>query len=289
MLPVIAGFVGGDAVADVISTGIHESDELSMILDIGTNTEVILGDKYGLTACSCASGPAFEGAHIKFGMKAVTGAIERLKIEPSQNRVNYETIGKVKPVGLCGSAIIDAVANLLKCRLIDGEGKLTEDVASKRLTKIEGKKAFVLVSRTDGAIRDIMITQADIRETQLAKAAIYAGCSILMKKRHVKPNSIKRLYIAGAFGNYLDLTNAKMIGLLPDIPTRRIALVGNAAGAGACMALISRELRHIAASVGRKTDYVELALEPDFQSEFAMAMFLPHRDLQRFASSKKML
>ena len=289
VLPAIAGFVGGDAVADIISTGIHESDELSMILDIGTNTEVILGDKQGLTACSCASGPAFEGAHIKFGMKAVTGAIEKLEIEPQGNRVNYLTIGNVKPVGLCGSAIIDAVANLLKRRLIDKEGKFTEDIAPKRLTKTDGKRAFVLVSKTEGAIRDIMITQADVRETQLAKAAIYAGCSILMKKRHIKPRDIKRLYIAGAFGNYINTTNAKIIGLLPDIPIRRMTFVGNAAGAGSRMALISRELRQTAVSISRKTSYVELALEPDFQSEFTMAMFFPHRDLGRFPSFKKLV
>jgi len=289
VFPIIAGFVGGDAVADIISTGIYESAELSMIMDIGTNTEIILGDKHGLAACSCASGPAFEGAHIKFGMKAVTGAIEKLEIEPDGNRVNYQTVGNAKPVGLCGSAIIDAVANLLRCQLIDKEGKFTENIRSRRMTKTNGKRAFILVSKKEGATREITITQADIREIQLAKAAIFSGCSVLMKKKHVKPRSIKRLYIAGAFGNYLDLTNAKMIGLLPDIPTPRIALVGNAAGAGARMALISRELRHIAASVSRKTDYVELALEPNFQSEFTMAMFFPHRDLQRFASLKKLL
>lgn len=288
IFPVIAGFVGGDAVADIISTGIYEADALSMVLDIGTNAEVILGDKDSLTVCSCASGPAFEGAHIECGMKSVTGAIEKLEIEPRKYSVNYETIGNTRPVGLCGSAIIDAVANLLKCQLINREGRFTEDTRSPRLMKVDGKKAFVLVSKMKGAVRDITITQEDVNEIQLAKAAIYAGCSILMKRKHVKPHDIKKLYVAGAFGNYIDPMNAKIIGLLPDIPTNRIAFVGNAAGAGARMALISRSLRQVAASVSRKASYVELALEPDFQSEFAAAMFFPHRDLERFRSIKEL-
>jgi len=288
VFPVIAGFVGGDAVADIISTGIHEANELSMVLDIGTNTEVILGNKHELTACSCASGPAFEGAHIKFGMKAVSGAIEKLDIEPTQFSVSYRTIGNVKPLGLCGSAVIDAVASLLKCQLIDKAGKFAEDIKSPRLVKMNGQKAFVLVSEVEGAARDIAITQKDIREIQLAKAAIYTGCSILMKKRRIQPRNIKKLYVAGAFGNYINLTNAKMIGLLPDIPTERVTLVGNAAGAGARMALISKKMRQIAVNVSRKVDYLELASEPDFQSEFTAAMFFPHQDLDRFPSFRNM-
>ena len=289
IFPVIAGFVGGDAVADIVSTGIYEADVLSMVLDIGTNAEVILGDKDSLTVCSCASGPAFEGAHIECGVKSVTGAIERLEIEPRKYSVNYETIGNTRPVGLCGSAIIDAVANLLKCQLIDREGKFIKDTRTPQLIKMDGKRAFVIASKKQGAARNIMITQEDIEEIQLAKAAIYAGCSILMDRKHVKPHNIKKLYVAGAFGNYIDPTNAKIIGLLPDIPESRITFVGNAAGAGARMALISRSLRQVAASVSRKVDYIELALEPDFQSEFAAAMFFPHRDLDRFRSIKELL
>jgi len=288
VFPVIAGFVGGDAVADIISTGIHEANELSLVLDVGTNTEVILGNRHELTACSCASGPAFEGAHVKFGMKAASGAIEKLGIEPKQYGVSYRTIGSVKPSGLCGSAVIDAVASLLKCRLIDRAGRFTEGIQSPRLVKMNRQKAFALVSKMEGAARDVAITQNDIREIQLAKAAIYTGCGILMKKRRIQPRDIKKLYIAGAFGNYINLTNAKMIGLLPDIPTERVTLMGNAAGAGARMALLSKKMRQIAVNVSRKVDYVELASEPDFQSEFTAAMFFPHQDLDRFPSFRNM-
>jgi len=286
IFPIIAGFVGGDAVADIISTGIYGSDKLSMVLDIGTNTEVLIGDKHGLMACSCASGPAFEGAHIKCGVKAVTGAIEKLQIDPKGYGVNYQTIGGVKPIGLCGSAIVDTVANLLKSRVIDKDGKFTEFLHSPRLRKIDGEKAFVLVSKEEGATRNIVVTQKDIREIQLAKAAIYTGCHILMKRKSIKPSDIKKLYMAGAFGNYLNPLNAKLIGMLPDIPTELINFVGNAAGTGARMALISKKLRDVAASISRKTDYVELASEPDFQTEFASAMYFPHRDLSRFQSFK---
>jgi len=288
VLPVIAGFVGADAVADIVSTGIYESDKLSMIVDMGTNTEVILGDKHEIVACSCASGPAFEGAHVKCGMKAVTGAIEKLQINPENYEVSYRTIENAKPMGLCGSAIIDAVANLLKCKIIDRDGRFADAPVTSRLKTTNGTKSFILVSREEGATRDIMITQKDIREVQLAKAAIYTGCYILMKRKNIKPADIKKFYVAGAFGNYINLENAKLIGMLPDIPTKFITFVGNAAGAGARMALISKTQRQIAASISRKVDYVELALDPDFQREFALATCLPHRNLDRFPSVKNL-
>jgi uncharacterized 2Fe-2S/4Fe-4S cluster protein (DUF4445 family) len=288
VFPIIAGFVGGDAVADIVSTGLYESDILSMVLDIGTNTEVVIGDENGLVACSCASGPAFEGAHIKYGMKAERGAIEKLNIEPEERRVYFQTIGNVKPLGLCGSAIIDVIASLLKCRLIDANGTFAESSYTPRLKTVDGEKNFVLVSKMEGASRDIVVTQKDIREVQLAKAAIYTGCYILMSKKGVKPRDIKKLYVAGAFGNYLNIENSKLIGMLPDIPSESITFVGNAAGAGARMALISKKLRQTSALVSKKVTYVELALQPNFQSEFTSAMFFPHRDLQRFPSVRKL-
>jgi uncharacterized 2Fe-2S/4Fe-4S cluster protein (DUF4445 family) len=288
VFPIIAGFLGGDAVADIISTGIYESDDLEIALDIGTNTEVVIGNKDGLMACSCASGPAFEGAHVKCGMKAATGAIERLRIETKKFSVDYKVIDGSKPLGLCGSGIIDAVASLLKCGLIDRNGALADSSLTPRIKGIGKKKSFVLVSRTEGAARDIVITQQDIREVQMAKAAIYTGCYILMKRKKVSLRDLKKLHVAGAFGNYLDLENSKMIGLLPDVPTELISLVGNAAGAGARMALISKKLRETAAVISRRVDYVELASEPDFQEEFTSAMFFPHKDLNRFNSIKKL-
>jgi uncharacterized 2Fe-2S/4Fe-4S cluster protein (DUF4445 family) len=285
VLPVIAGFVGADAVADIVATEIYKSNRLSLVIDIGTNTEIVLGDKREMTACSCASGPAFEGAHIKCGMKAVTGAIERVQIERQRNyRVKYQTVGNAKPIGACGSAIIDAVANLLKNKLIDTRGIFVKHSSTPRLRTKNGMKEFVLVFRKEGATRNIVITQKDIEQVQLAKAAIYTGCHILMKEKHIKPEDITKVFVAGAFGNYINVDNAKLIGMLPEISTKRIRFVGNAAGAGARMALISKKHRRIASLISKKVQYIELALDPDFQREFASAMFLPNKDLGRFPS-----
>jgi uncharacterized 2Fe-2S/4Fe-4S cluster protein (DUF4445 family) len=275
MLPVIAGFVGSDAVADVISTEIYRSNQLSLVIDIGTNTEIILGNRNRMTACSCASGPAFEGFHIECGMKAVSGAIEKLQIETSASgelSIEYETVGKVRPVGICGSGIVDAVANLLKLHIIDKSGVFATDFHSHRLKTTKGLKELVLISRKEGAARDIVVTQKDIEQVQLAKAAIFAGCQILMKTMKVRTRDIKKMYVAGAFGNYMNINNAKLIGMLPNIRKSSIRFVGNAAGTGARMALISRKHRRIERLVQRKTQYVELALDPDFQKEFSSGM-----------------
>jgi len=290
VLPVIAGFVGADAVADIIATGIHRSDELSLVVDIGTNTEVILGNKEAMIASSCASGPAFEGAHIKCGMKAVTGAIERLTIDPRTLEVTYETVGGTPPVGLCGSAVIDGIAELFRAGVIDRGGRMIGPDRRDRIRVVDGEREFILVHKgEDGAKRDIVITQQDIREIQLAKSAIYTGCYILMKRMKIRPEDIKRCYIAGAFGNYINPTNAKLIGMLPDISLDKVEFVGNAAGAGARMALISKDVRKEAAEIARKVEYIELALDPDFQLEFASAMYLPHRDVNRFSSLKDLV
>ncbi len=273
--PVIAGFVGSDALADIISTEIYRSNQLSLVIDIGTNTEIVLGNKNQMTTCSCASGPAFEGYHIECGMKALSGAIERLHMATSASgdlNIEYETIGKERPIGICGSGIIDAVADLLRLHIIDESGVFTNRFYSRRLTTKQGVKKLILVSRREGAVRDIVITQKDVEQVQLAKAAIRAGWRILMKAKKSASRDIKSMYVAGAFGNYMNIDNAKLIGMLPNIPTNRIRFVGNAAGAGARMILISRKLRQTESFVKRKTQYVELALDPDFRKEFSSGM-----------------
>jgi uncharacterized 2Fe-2S/4Fe-4S cluster protein (DUF4445 family) len=279
MPPVIAGFVGSDAVADIISTGIYWSNRLSMVIDIGTNTEIMLGNKDGMMACSCASGPAFEGSHIECGMKAISGAIEKLQINASPSgdlNVHCETIGGVGPVGMCGSGIIDAVASLLQLHAIDRSGVFTRDFHSSRLRTNRGLEEFVLITRGERVARDIVITQKDIEQVQLAKAAIFAGCQILMKTRKVKTQDIETMFIAGAFGNYMNVDNAKLIGMLPSVHTNGIRLVGNAAGAGARLVLISRKQRLQESLVQQKTRYVELALNPDFQKEFSSNIPFTH-------------
>jgi uncharacterized 2Fe-2S/4Fe-4S cluster protein (DUF4445 family) len=287
-LPVIAGFVGGDAVADILATEILYADDLSMIVDIGTNTEIVLGDSKKLVACSCASGPALEGAHIKNGMRAVEGAIEHLSINPNTLDVKYKTISEKKPLGLCGSAIIDAIAELLKVGLIDRSGKFNKEFKSPRL-RFNGKSVeFVISWKNENAIKnDIVVTQKDVREVQLAKAAIYTGIHILMTRMHLQTNDIKKIFLAGAFGNYIDPYNAKIIGMYPDISLDRVSFVGNTAGSGARMTLVSVDARKEAAIIAKNVDYVELGAEPNFQNEFIKAILLPHQEYTRFPNVNK--
>ena len=289
VLPVIAGFVGADAVADVLSTEIYKSKELSMLLDIGTNTEVFVGNSEDILSCSCASGPAFEGAHIKNGMKAVTGAIEKVSIHPDSNyEVEYETLDDVAPTGLCGSAMIDIVAEMFKHGIINKRGRFNAHVKTPRLRMDDGCFEFVVVWKSEsGTGRDITVTQKDINEVQLAKAAIFAGCWILMKRKSVDVNDLGQVFIAGSFGSYLNPENAKFIGLVPDVPAEKIKFVGNTALTGAKMALISKEARKTAETLSKRVRYIELASDPDFRMEFADAMFIPHKNLNRFPSVKK--
>lgn len=287
VLPIIAGFVGADAVADVLSSGIYESKVLSLLLDIGTNTEVFVGNCEDILSCSCASGPAFEGIHIKHGMKAVTGAIEKLRINQNYE-VEYKTIDDAAPRGLCGSAMIDVVAEMFKHGIINNRGRFKTSATTPRLKRINGDIEFTLVNKDESGInQDITVTQKDINQIQLAKAAIFAGCWILMKRKNVKTDDVDQLLIAGSFGRYIDPENAKIIGLVPDVPTEKIKFIGNTALTGAKMALISVEARKTTEVLSRRIRYLELATERDFQSEFADALFIPHKDASRFPSVKE--
>lgn len=241
VLPVIAGYVGADAIGDVYSTGILNSNAVEIVADIGTNGEVFVSDNMGLLSCSCAAGPAFEGAHIKHGMKAYTGAIESVHIDPKTYEVKYETIGGDSPTGICGSGIIDLIAELLKAEIIDNRGRFMQ-LSTPRLKMIDEEPQFVVAwSNETGIADDITITQRDIKEVQLAKAAMHAGTSILMKAKHIDDADINRFCIAGAFGSHIRAESALFIGLIPDIPLEKVEFVGNTALSGAKSALISKE------------------------------------------------
>jgi len=290
VLPVIAGFVGADAVGDILATKIFEAEKIRLTIDIGTNTEIVLGNKDELFTTSCASGPAFEGMHITHGMKAVEGAIEKVKIDPETFEVHYETIGNTEPVGICGSAMVDIVAEMLKTGLIDRTGKFNVNKGAKRFRKVNDEHFFVIAKSDEtksGA--PIIVTQKDIREIQLAKAAIHTGCSILMRKRGVSTDLIDKIFVAGAFGNYLNIENSIIIGLLPDVPSSKVKFVGNAAGSGAIMSLISKKEREKAKEIAKRTKYIELAIDPSFHMELAASMYLPHKNLDKFPTVKKLL
>jgi uncharacterized 2Fe-2S/4Fe-4S cluster protein (DUF4445 family) len=289
VLPVVAGFVGADAVAVVLATEIHKKKELCLALDIGTNTEIILGNKDNLMACSCASGPALEGAHIKHGMRAASGAIERVQVDPATFDVRYQTVDNVKPRGICGSGIVDVTAEMLKTGIVNVMGAINKQIKSPRLRSENGLEFVVAWGKETATGKDITITQRDIREIQSAKAAIHTGASTLMKKSKVTEKDIDIVFVAGAFGSYIDPQNARIIGMYPEIALKKVKVIGNAAGTGARMALTSKAARSQAETISGIIKYVELATEPDFQADFCNSLCMPYADLSRYPETSRML
>jgi len=288
-LPTIGGFVGADNVANMVVTKLPDSNDIGMCIDIGTNTEIGIGNReMGIWYDSCASGPAFEGMMIKHGMRAVSGSIERISIDIESLEPVYRTIDDEPPMGICGSGLIDALAEMLKAGIIDTSGRFNSEYSkiSKRIRQgVDGLEYVVAYKEeTKGRIdTDIVITQRDVRELQKAKAAIHTGASLIMRKLGITENDIKTLYVAGAFGNYIDPENARTIGMYPEVPIERIKFIGNSAGTGARMCLISKEEREYAEYIVKnKIKYFELAADPEFQTEFINSTFLPYRDLSKY-------
>ena len=256
----IAGYVGADHVAALLSTGIGATTRTALALDIGTNTEISLARGGRLRSCSSPSGPAFEGAHITAGMRAAPGAIERVRIRGTE--VSTYTIGRLPPIGICGSGILDAVAEMRAAGAIDRRGNFRA-----------GASEFLLVPAAQaGHRRDITITRGDVNEIQLAKAAIRAGIDTLLREAECEPADLEEIVVAGAFGSYLDLSSAVRVGLLPGVPLERFRQVGNAAGAGARQMLSSLDRRRAAQAIARRAEYLELATHPAFHRGFVNAM-----------------
>jgi uncharacterized 2Fe-2S/4Fe-4S cluster protein (DUF4445 family) len=271
LLSNIAGFVGADHVAMLLATEAWQAKGSIVALDIGTNTEVSLVHHGKITAVSCASGPAFEGGHIKDGMRAAAGAIERVRI--TDDTIQYQTIDQGLPVGICGSGILDILSQLYLSRIIDEAGRIIEKHPRVRTSK--GQREFVVVSEDE---RDgqpaITITQHDVRELQLAKAAIRAGIQVLLEASGCPEEEIEQVIIAGAFGTYIDVSSAVAIGMLPSLPLNRFKQVGNAAGMGAKLALISLSKRTEAQTLASQVNYIELGSAPHFERTFAQANYL---------------
>ena len=271
-LPPVAGFVGSDHVAMLLASGFYQHEGNVLGLDIGTNTEIALKTQEGITSCSTASGPAFEGARIKCGMRAAPGAVERVKINDGDLKVEIKTIADGAPIGICGSGIVDAIAQMLRVGIIDDRGKLQLGRQGVRQNSA-GKREFVLAQADDHrCANDIVVTQRDVAEIQLAKGAIRTGMNILMARAGLAPENIDRVVIAGAFGSYMDPASAIALGMFPRIPLERFTQVGNAAGAGAKAILVSMEQRRRAEQLAREVGYIELAVEPDFHQQFARGM-----------------
>jgi len=268
LLPNIAGYVGADHMAMILATGVAKRPGVVLALDIGTNTEVVLSNHGRLTSLSCASGPAFEGAHIKHGMRAAPGAIERVRL--SRGRVEYQTIGAAPPAGICGSGILDTLAQLCQAGLVDERGRMKDH---PWMRGERAQREMVLVPRQVrlGAPGEITFTQKDVRELQLAKGAMRTGIQVLLRTNGLGYDQIDEVIIAGAFGTYIDVGSAIAIGMLPPLPLDRFRQVGNAAGMGAKLALISRHKRVEAQALARRVGYVELAADPQFSETFARA------------------
>jgi uncharacterized 2Fe-2S/4Fe-4S cluster protein (DUF4445 family) len=288
VLPNEAGFVGADNVGVLITEEPHKSEETQLIIDIGTNGELVLGNKERLISSSCATGPALEGAQLSYGMRAAPGAIERITIDPESHEVDYKVIGRdawkrfsrpeeMKTKGICGSGILDLLAELYKTGVILKSGQFNKEQKSDRyrLNSEDNQPEFVIAWKEETSIgKDVVITQKDIRQIQLAKGALYAGCKIMMKRLALE--SVDRVKIAGAFGTHVDSEKALIMGLFPDCEIERVTSVGNAAGDGARIALLNRDKREEADWVSRNVEYIELTIEEDFQREFMAAMHLPH-------------
>jgi uncharacterized 2Fe-2S/4Fe-4S cluster protein (DUF4445 family) len=269
MPPNIAGYVGADHVAMLLGADLSNVTRTTVALDIGTNTEISLFHNGRHFSCSCASGPAFEGAHINNGMRAAPGAIERVRIEG--DKVLVQTIGDEPATGICGSGILDVIAELIKNGLLDKRGLLSG--THPALQNITGKTEFVLVPASKTAThKDISVSRQDVNEIQLAKAAIRAGVEVLLSQAGIEDKDIERFIVAGAFGTYLDISSAVQIGMFPDIPRDRFEQIGNAAGGGARKLLISRHQRQLADRIAGNVNYVELATHPNFMKIYVKAL-----------------
>ena len=274
-LPVEAGFIGADNVAVLIAEEPYKQEKMQLIIDIGTNTEICLGNKEKLYVTSCATGPALEGAQISCGMRASEGAIEKISIDPLTLEPTYRTIKNVlHPIGICGSGIIDAVAQMAFAGIIDADGKFSKHAVSKRIrTNGAGRKEYVLYFAQRPNERDIVITQKDVRAVQLAKAALYAGAKALIKRSGI--DHVDEVVLAGGFGSYINKDNALQLGMFPDCNLEHVTVSGNAAGMGAKLALLNTDKRKEAIEVAKHVEFVETATDLEFQRMFADAMSIP--------------
>lgn len=296
VLPIAASFVGADAMAVVIAEEPHKQDENLLIIDIGTNAELIAGNRDGLVCTSTPTGPAFEGAHVEYGMRAADGALERIEIDPDTLEPRYRVIGTEGwgphdletgdstdgsgPVkGICGSAIIDGVAEMFRVGIITPRGHFSPDLESDRVRKGDLGWEYVIAWGNETSIgRDIPITLDDVRQIQLAKAALYTAAHILLRELGIETPD--KIILAGAFGSHIDTTRAMVLGMIPNCALDRVFSVGNAAGDGARIALLNREKRLEAQQIARSIRKVELPVDPDFQSQYMQALNFPHMSHQ---------
>ena len=285
-VPGVSTYVGGDITAGVLACGLNNTDALTLLVDVGTNGEIVAGNKEWMASCSASAGPAFEGSGLVSGVKASKGAIEVVTID-SEINVKTKTIGGAKPKGICGSGYVDLLAELFKRNVITKDGKINARVSSPRIRKNEHGHEFVVVSKNDAdATRDIVITEEDIDNLKRSKGAIYSAISILFRKLGLEFKDLKKIFIAGGFGTSLNIQNAINIGLLPDLDIKVFKFAGNTSIVGSRQILLSYEAMKTTEEIARKITYIELSAEPAYMDEYVSSLFFPHTDISRFPSVK---
>ena len=274
-LPNVSRFLGGDATGDVIASGMYNSDEISLLVDMGTNGEIILGNKNWLVSCSVASGPAFEGAGVRFGMRGMQGGIEHVRINPESFEAEYTVIGNKLPKGICGSGIIDAAAEMFSVGILDFRGKIVEG-RTPFVRKGRDGLEYVLVPAKKTAIgRDIVITQRDMDYIMDSKGATCGGIMVLMRKFKLSIYDVKNFYLAGAFGAYTDLKNATKLGIFPEFPNAKTRPIGNGSLSGAYMTLLSMTKRDEANAIARNMLYIDLLVDVMFAETYSESIYIP--------------
>ncbi len=283
-LPSVGAYVGADITAGATAIRLDQANDISLFIDVGTNGEVVLGNKEWMVCCSASAGPSFEGSGVHNGMRAAKGAIEKINVT-KDFVVEYKTIGNAPPRGICGSGLLDCIASLLRSGAINKSGNFNTGLQTDRLRKMEEGYEFVLVNREDAGIdSDIVITQADITHLIRSKAAIYAAISTLLDAMDMGVETIEHVYLAGGFGNYLDVKSAITIGMLPDMPVSNVKFVGNTCVTGAKLSLLSKEAFLTAQQIASKMTYFDLMGNNKFMEKFMSANFLPHTNIDEFPS-----
>jgi uncharacterized 2Fe-2S/4Fe-4S cluster protein (DUF4445 family) len=283
-LPCVSAFIGADLVAGILASGLALSPDVRMLIDIGTNGEIVIGNREFLVCASASAGPAFEGAECKSGMRATRGAIDHIRLRDAHHVLNYSTVGSAAPTGICGTGYVDLIAEMLRVGVIDRTGRLEEHVAPRRIRAGRHGELEWLILPADwtGTGQDITITQGDISNLLRAKGAIYAAASVLLNALDLTFADLAEIDVAGAFGNFLNLSNAVFIGLLPDVPPERLRFVGNTSVGGAKLAALSEGCYDEMFDIARRATYFELSTDPTFMDQFVSACFLPHTNIERF-------
>jgi uncharacterized 2Fe-2S/4Fe-4S cluster protein (DUF4445 family) len=288
LYPAISSYVGGDIVAGIMGTGLYREEELTLFLDIGTNAEIVIGNKDWLACTACSAGPAFEGGGIEFGMRAATGAIEDFSIDPVSCEPMLLTIGDVRPKGICGSGLITMIAAMFETGVINNRGKFNRDLSTERIRETGGVWEYVLAYKDETQIgRDITISEIDIDNLIRAKGAVYSGCMTLLEEVGFSMDMIERIILAGGFGSYIDLEKAMTIGLLPEIDPARVVFIGNGSLMGARMSSLTNRIRKDVVEVTKKMTNFELSETPSYMDHYVAAMFIPHTEIEKFPRVKQ--